>query len=345
MTEASYELSNPAYRDALDGFLDNPQVMIEITNICNFACTYCTSPQKPRAKAMMRPELFHHIARQLPSLTTKPVRLHIDGEPTSHPRFLEYARAVNENGLPVGLATNGSLLKPEYLSLWADLLISISTSPQELARRHPKLDFDKYLEQIVEYMAAWGRGKARQSIWFQVIYYRWRGQPGFDQYEAAKNAFIADFIRRAGLDEHCAVVDPIAAPVPRLRRTGEQPALVTFLREVVSGGGLYPVDGKLVGGQKADRGFCDSPWKRLTIQSDGTVSCCCVDLSGGTAFAEPDDIWNLPLSDIWKKHAGIRALRGAFLDGNVEREVCKTCLGHANAQTRYVAPFDFPLPA
>ncbi len=42
-------------------------------------------------------------------------------------------------------------------------------------------------------------------------------------------------------------------------------------------GGLYPVDGKMVEQERVTEGFCDFPWRLLTIHSDGSLGACCVD--------------------------------------------------------------------
>src|SRR5262249_21738941 len=135
--------------------LANPEVFIEVTSVCNFACTYCVSPMKLRKKQQMSLETFRRVLEQVAGMTRKPVRLHIDGEPTSHPQFKEMALLVNSYGLPVWLATNGSQLDSSFLDIWMDPLISISTSPEELAKRHRKLDFDRYIDRIVNYARDW----------------------------------------------------------------------------------------------------------------------------------------------------------------------------------------------
>lgn len=341
--EASYDVSNPAYRASLDNFIDDPHVMIEITSICNFACTYCVSSHKTRPKSQMDPGLFSHIARQLTSLTTKPARLHIDGEPTYHPRFVDYVREINSHGLPVSLATNGSLLKKEYADLWMSMVISMSTCPEELTERHGKLSFEKYIANIVNYIANWAETDCAQNITFQIIYYRWTRDAEYAEYNAQKTAFLAEFIGRAGLRDYCTPLNAPDSKAHRLRKKRGQ-GILSFRKQPISGGGLFPVRGKLVANPGTEVGFCDSPWKRLTIQSDGTVSCCCVDLSGGTAFTDPAEIWRTPLTEIWKRHAGVQALRSGFLAGRVDRDVCKSCLGKG-AKTHYVAPLDFPIAA
>ncbi len=47
-------------------------VLIEITSICNFACTYCVSPMKLREKKEMSIETFRQVIEQVATFTTKP---------------------------------------------------------------------------------------------------------------------------------------------------------------------------------------------------------------------------------------------------------------------------------
>ncbi len=155
----------------LPDWVSNPEVMIEITSICNFACGYCVSPMKLRDKKQMSMEKFRSIVEQISTMTTRPVRLHIDGEPTSHPNFLEMAKLVNSYGLPIALATNGSLLDPKFLAIRMNPLISMSTSAEELSERHKKLKFEEYIDRIVRYVAAWSTSNAEQNLFFQIVHY------------------------------------------------------------------------------------------------------------------------------------------------------------------------------
>jgi len=329
------------YIEELNSYLDNPQLFIEITSICNFACKYCVSPLKLRSKNNMTMELFEHIAKQAPALTDKPVRLHIDGEPTSHPQFSEMVRMINDQGLPIALATNGSLLKPEFVGLWMNALISCSTTADELTFRHNKLDFDEYVETIANYVRAWAHAeKTRQVLNFQIVYYYGPNAPEYPEYNASKLAFIKKMVTEAGLDELCEEVTSLDDNVYILKKHTDGQK-IQFLKQRLSGGGLYPVDGKVVEGERVFEGFCDSPWKRMTIQNDGTISSCCVDLSGGTTYSEPEEIWTTSLVDLWKKHEGISKLRNEFLEGKVTLDVCQRCLSKAPTGERYVAPSNF----
>lgn len=305
--------------------LANPVVFIEITSICNFACTYCVSPMKLRDKRQMSLDTYRRVIAEIAELTTNPLRLHIDGEPTSHPQFKEMALLANAHGLPIALATNGSLLDPSFLDIWMDPLISMSTLPEELAKRHNKLNFERYVERIADYAAAWARSQSRQNLFFQIIHYPQADAAAELEYRQRKNAFLSEFARRAGLYESCTEESSVEDEDYRFQRRGH-PGGLHFLKQRVSIGGLYPEEGRMLERPRATAGFCDAPWRQLVIHSNGTLGACCVDLSGGTTFASADEAATVPLKELWERSPQIRAMRDAFTQGRVERDICQRCL-------------------
>jgi len=128
-------MRNPEYSKYLLKQLASPSVFIEITSKCNFYCSYCNSPTSIRPKGVMEERLFQHIASQLHEITNQPVTLHIDGEPTLHPKFDDFVRQLNSLGIRVSLASNGSTLQESYYPLDMDICIYVSTSKDEFETR------------------------------------------------------------------------------------------------------------------------------------------------------------------------------------------------------------------
>ena len=309
----------------------NPEVLIEITSICNFACTYCVSSMKLREKKEMSLDTYRRVIEQVATITTNPIRLHIDGEPTSHPHFKEMALLANHHGLQISLATNGSHLDPSFLDIWMDPLISMSTLPEELAKRHNKLNFDTYIDRIADYTAAWARSQAPQNLFFQIIHYPKESAEAEAAYRQRKNGFLVEFCRRAGLYDTC--VEDTCSEDEDYRFTRRQhPGALHFLKQQVSIGGLYPDDGKMVERQRATTGFCDAMWRQLVIHSNGTLGGCCVDLSGGTTFASAEEAATTPLKELWESSPQLRAMRESFLQGRVELDVCQRCLSQGQVR-------------
>jgi tetratricopeptide (TPR) repeat protein len=309
----------------LPSYVANPAVLIEITSICNFACAYCVSPMKLREKKQMSMDTFRQVMEQIATITTKPVCLHLDGEPTSHPQFKEMALLVNTHGLPVSLATNGSNMDPTFLDIWMDPLISMSTSAEELAKRHNKLNFDGYISRIAKYANAWAHSNSRQNVFFQIVHYPQDGQAADEAYKRAKNDFLVEFCRRAGLYEVCVEETSVTEDVYRLRRNGDG-RILTFIKQGLTIGGLYPEDSKFVERERATAGFCDSPWRLLVVHSNGTLGACCSDLSGGTTFASAEEVESKSIKELWESSPRIQRLRQSFLEGTVELDVCQRCL-------------------
>ena len=328
------KIREAGFEPVLSQRIGDPEVLIEITSICNFACTYCVSPMKLREKKHMSLDLFQSVIRQVATITTKPVRLHVDGEPTVHPNFKEMALLVNQHGLPVWLATNGSRLDRDFLEIWMGLLISMSTSPEELAKRHNKLDHVGYIKRIAAYVRAWSQSAARQEIELQILYYPQQDEMAQARYRDQKNTFMIEFCDEAGLYEFCTAESTIDDDSYCFSRRAH-PGKLSFVKWPVSGGGLYPVDGNLLPRERATAGFCDAPWRQLAIHSDGSLGACCVDLSGGTTFAGPDQAQAQSIKELWESGAQITQMRRRFLEGHIEREVCQRCL--AQAQVSFAA--------
>jgi radical SAM protein with 4Fe4S-binding SPASM domain len=83
------------------------KAFIEITNVCNLSCDFC--PGTSRSSAFMAEEGF---ATVLGKLTGKVQCLyfHLMGEPLLHPLVGRFLNIAHDNGFPVNLTTNGTLL-------------------------------------------------------------------------------------------------------------------------------------------------------------------------------------------------------------------------------------------
>lgn len=83
-----------------------PGVHVELTNHCNLACTYCTSPLKPRPQGMMSDETFYNMLHGFAESGIKRVYLVGLGESLLHPKFDEYAMALGRDVAYVSLTSN-----------------------------------------------------------------------------------------------------------------------------------------------------------------------------------------------------------------------------------------------
>ncbi len=92
------------------------RLYVELTNNCNIDCTTCMRNIWDLQVGMLSEEHFSLIEREVEGMNPKPLLFFGGfGEPTSHPRFVEYVRRIREAGAEVDLITNGTLLTEELI--------------------------------------------------------------------------------------------------------------------------------------------------------------------------------------------------------------------------------------
>ena len=118
-------------------------VAVELTNTCNLSCAKCPLIRSSREKGFIGDELFKKILRDIESAgTPTEIALSGSGEPTLHPRLVDYvkaARSIPNIGV-IGFATNGVELNPPLSQELLDagltrLKASLDTDDSETYRR------------------------------------------------------------------------------------------------------------------------------------------------------------------------------------------------------------------
>ena len=87
------------------------KIYIEITNICNLNCPFCSKDN--RKKQEMNLTNFEHILRQINNYTDY-LYLHIKGEPLLHSKLKEILDLCFKYNKQVNITTNGTLLSEKY---------------------------------------------------------------------------------------------------------------------------------------------------------------------------------------------------------------------------------------
>lgn len=310
----------------LSDSLANPEVLVEITDKCNFHCPYCFSNEVNGRIGFMSRELFDHVITQLPSVTTNPLFLHVAGEPTLHPEFHRLAGSANARGIRLLLATNGSRLKARFLELEMDLMVYLSTEREEFSKRS-SASFDDYLESISRYLAAWRESGSPQNISL-VIYFTSadRSDPARTK---RKISCLRSFLGASGLRAWGALPDDGVGVNLCHRRGDGRTARVRDIDLLVGGCHPNPENISLPGSSHSrgsGYGFCDSAWHRLAVLVDGRLAYCCRDLTGGTAYTTPEQILRSPLKNLWLGHPKINKIRRELLECRVRNPVCQECL-------------------
>lgn len=90
------------------------KIYIEITNICNLKCSFCSEINKPK-KEMSTIE-FEEIIKKIDKYTEY-IYLHVKGEPLTHSKLDEILSIANKYHKKVCITTNGVLLKEKLTIL------------------------------------------------------------------------------------------------------------------------------------------------------------------------------------------------------------------------------------
>lgn len=224
------------------------KIYIEITNICNLSCSFCSKVEKP--KRMMTTEEFTHILSEIKPYTDN-IYLHVKGEPLLHPNLLDFLYIAEEHDIKVNLTTNGVLFpnKIEELSKCKSLQkINFSL--------HSENDIPNYLENIFNSVE-----KLKDKT---VIYRLWTLQDGkFDEKSTKTVEKIIDYYNLSP-----EIVEKIY---------NENNVKISSTIYVDKDNEFeWPDDKK----NECNDGFCMALKTQVAILVDGTVVPCCLDSNG-----------------------------------------------------------------
>lgn len=270
------------------------RVYVEITNVCNLACSFC--PGTARAPGFMSPEEFRTVADRLKG-RTRHLYLHVMGEPLLHPSLGEILSAAGERDFRVCLTTNGTLLprRGEEL-LTASALHKVSVSLHSFEGNDRRDDLAGYLDGVL----AFCRRAADRGV---ICALRLWNQGGADRRNGEIEAFLS---KRLGVDITALPADPAGN-----RRLGEKLYLESAER----------FDWPDPAAPERDTQFCHALRRQIAVLRDGTVVPCCLDGEGRIPLG------NLFVQDLEEILASPRAkaMERGFAARQPVEELCRRC--------------------
>lgn len=117
------------------------RIYIEITNICNLNCSFCSKSNKKKKE--MTPEEFEIILKKINNYTNY-IYLHVKGEPLIHKNLDNILLLAKKYNKKVCITTNGVLLKEKL-----DILNKYNNIYQINISLHSENKKDNYLEDIL----------------------------------------------------------------------------------------------------------------------------------------------------------------------------------------------------
>jgi radical SAM protein with 4Fe4S-binding SPASM domain len=322
-------------------------LFVEITNLCNFHCTFCPDEIMERKRGMMPFEdacrIFDQVARERNRLgPLYPVKLHQMGEPTIHPRLVDIVRyAEKEKGIPIELNTNCSLLTEElvdglYDAGLTNFILSYQTPDAESFKtrkaKNKKLTFDIYLDKVrmaVERKVAKG---ARTHLELDVMNTRDSrdirivgSNSQADRVMLEWIAFARRLERKYGLPPKKHDLNFVDGGFRFLEHDADAGRYEILEGVDILWKALHTWGNVIQGSvskQKVD-GYCPAPNEQFVILWDGTVTVCCTDYEGTLAMGNVhqqsiEEIWTGPK---WKH------MRRKMWEDVLESKTCRVCKG------------------
>jgi len=135
-------------------------LFIEITNACNFKCTWCPDEIMGRRRGFMKKEKVFRLLDEIAGKRSWlgpifPVKLHQMGEPFLHPDLPAIVAHAESRGVGIELNTNCGLITREnidalYRAELTNMILSYQTPDADSfkTRKAPKLAFDEYRDKV-----------------------------------------------------------------------------------------------------------------------------------------------------------------------------------------------------
>lgn len=267
-------------------------IHIDPCNSCNFKCVFCPTGDQAllksvkRKSSMMSMEVFEKIVADLTSMKEKYNRtlyqahLYKDGEPFLNKNFFDMVRLIKSQSVAnvVSTTTNGSLLDANCIdNLIASKLDLIRISIEHVnSEGYSKVtntfsDYDKIISNVSNLYRVKESAKSKLYVTVKIT------DSGMSNEDLDK--FHRDF---RGIGDEIRVDTLMGWSFSEKKD-------FTLGKDVHTG-----MNGK---SQLREHIICPEPFTKLAINSDGTVSVCCVDWSQGTVVGDVrtdtiDTIWN-----------------------------------------------------
>lgn len=278
------------------------KVYIEITSVCNLACSFC--PPTQRAKGLIKVEQFEKVLDEIRP-HTKYIYLHVKGEPLLHPRIDQLLDAAHERGFKVNITTNGTLIKKQREKLLGKpALRQMNFSLHSFDGYEGSENREKYLGDILEFV--------REAREHNVIFsYRLWNLQRHDQtdIDRRKNAETLEVLEKEyGLDFK---IEERVEP-----GKGVKIAPNIYLNQDHEF--KWP---SLLEPEYTGKGFCHALRSQAAVLVDGTVVPCCLD---GEGVIKLGNINEQSFSEIVEGERANNLIDG-FSRREAVEELCRKC--------------------
>lgn len=278
------------------------KVYIEITSVCNLACSFC--PQTARKANFIKLDAFNHVLDEIKPHTNH-IYLHVKGEPLLHPKIDELLDAAHDKGFKVNITTNGTLIRKVWDKiLGKPALRQMNFSLHSFDGHEGSEDRDGYVANILAFV--------REAVKHNVIisFRLWNlDEDNVTNLQRNRNRETLGLLEREfNLDYK------IEEKV--VRGTGVKIAERVYLNQEHEF--QWP---SLHAPEDDGKGFCHALRSQAAVLVDGTVVPCCLD---GEGVINLGNINTTPFSEIVEGERANNLFYG-FSRREAVEELCRKC--------------------
>ena len=265
------------------------KIYIEITNICNLSCSFCSIDNKVKESITL--EKLEKVLININDYTDY-VYLHVKGEPLLHKDLNKILDLCHKYNKKVNITTNGTLLKEKQQELKHEAVRQINIS------LHSENKKENYLEEIFETV---------ENLKDKIIIFRfWTmdnnkfNEKSTEIVEKIENYYNLSeiIVKKIKIDKHIKIRDNL---------------YIDKANEFV-----WP---NLNNDYYNDKGTCYALKDQLAILVDGTVVPCCLDSSG---IINLGNIYKQSLEEIINS-TRYQKMKQNFSNRKACEELCKHC--------------------
>lgn len=264
---------------------------IDPTNYCNLRCQFCPTGhpdllrREERPSGMMALMFFEKLVKDLQAFPHPLQRLHIykDGEPLLNPSFAEIVSTATAANIAqsVETTTNGLLLDANFGQQLAQagldrirVSINATNSIDYKLITGRAVDYHELVSRVREFAIGRNQVGTRPTIHVKLI--------DVNTTEAQKKTFLQDF---------AAIADEVHVDTLMGWSHGDAYDFTLGTAPAVGMSGNVSLN--------RDRIICPLPFYSMAVNSDGTVSACCVDWAHSAVVGDAKidsllSIWNGP---------------------------------------------------
>lgn len=328
------------------------RIHIELTNRCNFSCTFCPMGKMTRRKEFIDPGLACSAIDQIAELAlTEKITFHVMGEPLLHPAFFSILSHAKQRKVPVGLTTNGALLTKRTIQRLVEnnlhqIDISLQTPDREsfFLTRNTHIDFDAYCGKILDLLEACAKNSVQTIFKLRIMTTRFakrlRKKLAIPNFMGSSDALHRTVLQWTDLIYQRLGKEPLPRSLllRKIRRIGiygwnviEVAPKIFLETYVLTDWGNAFADCQII---EANHGYCFGMRDHFAILCSGDVVLCCIDYDGRTALGNLKDS---SLRRILESPELVRIMEG-FKRNALVHPHCRRCLGSCSRLTAVMKP-------